>query len=96
MLTVLPPNIGFAAVGVPNAVLVAAEVAEPPKIFVFCCGDADDTELAPKILAVVLVADIVLALWNKNQNKSCTDYPLINFKGMNGKFATSLNLRGGT
>lgn len=41
----------------------ALEAAEPPNMFVLCCGEVDMlTELVPKILAVVLVVEIVLAL----------------------------------
>lgn len=46
-----------------DTALVTVEAAEPPNMFVLCCGEVDMlTELVPKILAVVLVVEIVLAL----------------------------------
>lgn len=50
----------------PGAGLVTAE---PPKIFVLCCGEVDDTELDPKMLAGVVVVEAALALRGKEFNQ---------------------------
>lgn len=63
---IFPPKIflsGCAAEVVPNILVPVAGLAEPPNMFEVGCGEVSDndvlTELAPNILAVVLV---VLAL----------------------------------
>lgn len=69
VLVAPPPNSGLADVGVPNKLPpdTGLLIAAPPKIFVLCGGEVVDTELVPKMLAVVVAVDIVLALFHSKK-----------------------------
>lgn len=74
VLVALPPNIpsGFADDGVPNKLLApdtGLVAADPPNIFVLCCEELVDTELVPKMLAVVVVVEAALALGRKKSSR---------------------------